>query len=187
MRYTNTDRRDFIPTNLKLGAALTLELDDYNDLTITTDFNKLLVPTPPIYNAEGDSILSGRDPDVGTATGIVQSFYDAPGQFDPETNSIVSGSILGEELREVNISAGLEYWYDKQFAFRSGYFFEHLTKGNRQFITIGAALRYQVMTIDISYLISTTQNNPLANTLRFSLRFGLGGKASGGENATPSE
>lgn len=187
MRYTNTDRRDFIPTNLKLGAALTLELDDYNDLTITTDFNKLLVPTPPIYNAEGDSILSGRDPDVGTATGIVQSFYDAPGNFDPETNSIVSGSILGEELREVNISAGLEYWYDKQFAFRSGYFFEHLTKGNRQFITIGAALRYQVMTIDISYLISTTQNNPLANTLRFSLRFGLGGKDSDGQDATPSE
>jgi hypothetical protein len=187
MRYTNTDRRDFIPTNLRLGAALTLDLDDYNQLTVTTDFNKLLVPTPPIYNAEGDSILSGRDPDVGTATGIVQSFYDAPGQFDPETNSIVPGSIFTEELREINISGGLEYWYDKQFAFRSGYFFEHLTKGNRQFITIGAALRYQVMTIDISYLISTTQNNPLANTLRFSLKFGLNGKSAGGESETPSE
>lgn len=187
MRYTNTDRRDFIPTNLKLGAALITELDSYNQLTFTTDFNKLLVPTPPLYNSTGDSIISGLDPNVGTATGIVQSFYDAPGQYDSNTKTIVSGSKFKEELREINISSGLEYWYDQQFAFRTGYFFEHLTKGNRQFITIGAALKYQVMTIDISYLISTTQNNPLANTLRFSLKFGLGGGGNAGEETTPAE
>ena len=82
----------------------------------------------------------------------------------------------------------LVYIDDQQFAFRTGYFYEHLTKGNRQFITIGAALKYQVMTIDISYLISTTQNNPLANTLRFSLKFGLGGgSGKGGEEPTPAE
>lgn len=188
MRYTNTDRRDFIPTNLKLGAALITELDHYNQLTFTADFNKLLVPTPPLYNSTGDSIISGLDPNVGTASGIVQSFYDAPGQYDSNTKTIVSGSKFKEELREINISSGLEYWYDQQFAFRTGYFYEHLTKGNRQFITIGAALKYQVMTIDISYLISTTQNNPLANTLRFSLKFGLGGgSGKGGEEPTPAE
>lgn len=189
MRYTNTDRRDFIPTNLKLGAALITELDHYNQLTFTADFNKLLVPTPPLYNSTGDSIISGLDPNVGTASGIVQSFYDAPGQYDSNTKTIVSGSKFKEELREINISSGLEYWYDQQFAFRTGYFYEHLTKGNRQFITIGAALKYQVMTIDISYLISTTQNNPLANTLRFSLKFGLGGGSGskGGEEPTPAE
>lgn len=173
MRYTNSEERDFIPTNLKLGTALSVDMDDYNQLTIALDFNKLLVPTPPRYGAEGDSIVAGLDPNVGTATGIVQSFYDAPGDVDNEGN-IISGSVLKEELREINIGGGIEYWYDKQFAFRTGYFYENYTKGNRQFITLGAGLKYQVITIDMSYLISTTQQNPLANTLRFSLRFAVG-------------
>jgi len=180
MRYTNTDQRDFIPTNLKVGAALTLEMDEYNQLTFTTDFNKLLVPTPPIYvDGDRNEILSGRNPNVGVATGMIQSFFDAPGELDQQTNAVIAGSVFKEELREVNISGGFEYLYDKQFAVRTGYFYEHLTKGNRQFITLGAGLRYQVVTIDMSYLISTTQQNPLANTLRFTLRLavGKGGKA----------
>ena len=183
MRYTNSEERDFIPTNLKLGTALTMNMDDYNQLTFAIDFNKLLVPTPPRYGAEGDSIVAGLDPNVGTATGIVQSFYDAPGDVDNEGN-IISGSVFKEELREINIGGGFEYWYDKQFAFRTGYFYENYTKGNRQFITLGAGLKYQVITIDMSYLISTTQQNPLANTLRFSLRFavGQGGKRSEGDS-----
>jgi hypothetical protein len=173
MRYTNSDQRDFIPTNLKLGTAFTVNLDKYNQITALVDFNKLLVPTPPRFNAAGDSILAGKDPNVGVATGIVQSFYDAPGDVSNE-GTIIEGTVLKEELREVNIGGGLEYWYDQQFAFRTGYFYEHYTKGNRQFITLGAGLKYQVLTIDLSYLISTTQQNPLANTLRFSLRFALG-------------
>lgn len=177
MRYTNTDQRDFIPTNLRLGTAFVLNLDDYNDLGFTVDFNKLLVPTPPIYDND-ENIIAGKDPNVGTATGIVQSFTDAPGNYNPETEQVESGSVFREELREVNIGGGFEYWYDKQFAFRTGYFYEHFSKGNRQFITLGAGLRYQVLTIDISYLISTTQQNPLANTLRFSLKFALGGKTN---------
>jgi Type IX secretion system protein PorV len=183
MRYTNSEERDFIPTNLKLGTALTMNMDDYNQLTFAIDFNKLLVPTPPRYGAEGDSIVAGLDPNVGTATGIVQSFYDAPGDVDNEGN-IISGSVFKEELREINIGGGFEYWYDKQFAFRTGYFYENYTKGNRQFITLGAGLKYQVITIDMSYLISTTQQNPLANTLRFSLRFavGQGGKRTEGDS-----
>jgi hypothetical protein len=173
MRYTNSDKRDFIPTNLKLGTAFTVNLDKYNQITALVDFNKLLVPTPPRYNAAGDSILAGKDPNVGVATGIVQSFYDAPGDVSNE-GTIIEGTVFKEELREINIGGGLEYWYDQQFAFRTGYFYENYTKGNRQFITLGAGLKYQVLTIDLSYLISTTQQNPLANTLRFSLRFALG-------------
>jgi len=174
MSYTNSDNRDFIPTNLRIGTAISSNLDDYNKLTLLFDLNKLLVPSPPIYNNDGDTILSGFDPEVGTASGIIQSFHDAPGIYDPETGSIVPGSKLREEIREYNISTGLEYDFAKQFAIRVGYFHEHYTKGNRQFITFGAGLHYQVLTIDMSYLVSTTQQNPLANTLRFSLRFSVG-------------
>ncbi len=173
MRYTNSDKRDFIPTNLKLGTAYTVNMDKYNQLTMTIDFNKLLVPTPPRYSPGGDSILSGLSPDVGTAGGIVQSFYDAPGDVDNEGN-LISGTIFKEELREINIGGGLEYCYTEVFAVRAGYFYENYTKGNRQFITMGLGLKYEVLTIDVSYLISTTQQNPLANTLRFTLSFALG-------------
>jgi Type IX secretion system protein PorV len=185
MRYTNSDKRDFIPTNLKLGTAYTVSLDKFNDITVTLDLNKLLVPTPPRYTADGDSLLAGKDPNVGTATAMVQSFYDAPGDVDNEGN-IISGSVVKEELREINIGGGFEYWYDQQFAFRTGYFYENYTKGNRQFITLGAGVKYQVITIDMSYLISTTQQNPLANTLRFTLRFALGAN-SGNSDEEPTE
>ncbi len=184
MRYTNSDKRDFIPTNLKLGTAFTVDLDKYNQVTALVDFNKLLVPTPPRYNLEGDSIIAGMNPDVGVATGMVQSFYDAPGDVSNE-GTIIPGTVFKEELRELNIGGGFEYWYDQQFAFRTGYFYENYTKGNRQFITLGAGLKYQVLTIDMSYLISTTQQNPLANTLRFSMRFALGGATNNDEE--PSE
>jgi len=178
MRYTNTDQRDFIPTNLKTGVALSMDLDDFNQITFALDLNKLLVPTPPIYvDGSRTEILSGRNPNVGVASGIIQSFYDAPGELDNQTQTIISGSVFREEMREINISGGFEYLYDKQFAVRTGYFYEHLTKGNRQFITLGAGLRYQVVTIDMSYLVSTTQQNPLANTLRFTLRMAMGGGA----------
>jgi hypothetical protein len=177
MSYTNSDNRDFIPTNLRLGTAIATNLDDYNKLTFLFDLNKLLVPSPPIYNNGGDTIISGYNPVVGTATGMIQSFYDAPGMYDPETGSIVAGSKLREEIREYNIATGFEYDFAKQFAIRLGYFHEHYTKGNRQFITFGAGLHYQVLTIDMSYLVSTTQQNPLANTLRFSLRFSVGANA----------
>lgn len=183
MRYTNSDQRDFIPTNLKLGTAVTVTLDQYQEITMALDFNKLLVPTPPRYAATGDSILLGMDPDVGTATGMIQSFYDAPGNVDNEGNPI-AGSAFKEELREINIGGGFEYWYDKQFAFRTGYFYENYTKGNRQFITLGAGLKYQVINIDMSYLISTTQQNPLANTLRFTLRFAVGAGGGRSEDET---
>ena len=161
--YTETGVKDFIPINLRLGPSLTLKLNDYNDLSFMIDFNKLLVPTPPIYNPDSvvngeQQILFGKNPDVSVASGIFNSFSDAPD----------GGK---EELREINIAGGLEYWYDKQFAFRAGYFYEHETKGNRKYFTLGAGLKYNVFGLDFAYLIPTDQRNPLENTLRFSLVF----------------
>jgi Type IX secretion system protein PorV len=171
--YTETGDKDFIPINLRIGPALTLNLNEYNDLTFSIDFNKLLVPTPPIYSDSLDNgeqlILYGSDPDVGVAEGMIQSFSDAPGGFS-------------EEMKEINIAAGLEYWYDQQFAFRAGYFYEHETKGNRKYFTLGAGLKYNVFGLDFAYLIPTDQRNPLENTLRFTLIFNLDSlKKAGGD------
>jgi len=172
-------------------VAATVFLDDFNDLTFTLDANKLLVPTAPAYG-EGDDddiIVSGYDPNVGVASGILQSFYDAPGIVERQgdgTYSIEPGSILREELREINLGGGIEYDYNGVFAVRGGYFYEHFTKGNRQFITLGAGIKYTVLDIDLSYLIATTQQNPLANTLRFSLRLAFDDVIGGGDDEDPS-
>lgn len=156
--YTNDpDNRDFIPTNLGLGAALEMDFDEYNTLVFTADVNKLLVPTPTDVNLDGDDILDYKE--VSTVDGIINSFSDAPDGFR-------------EEINEIMLSAGLEYWYNKQFAVRAGYYYEAPTKGNRQFFTAGIGLKYNVFGINISYLVPTTNiNNPLNNTLRFTLVF----------------
>ena len=123
--------------------------------------------------------------DVGVASGIIQSFYDAPGIVERQgdgTYLVEPGSILREELREINLGGGIEYDYNGVFAVRGGYFFEHYTKGNRQFITLGAGIKYTVLDIDLSYLIATKQLNPLANTLRFSLRLAFDDITSGSDD-----
>jgi hypothetical protein len=166
---------DFIPINLRLGGSLLINIDDYNTILFIADANKLLVPTPPIYktkinsvtgkpdgveyDANGDPvILAGKNPKRGVAEGIFGSFNDAPGGAK-------------EELREINYSLGMEYWYNKLFAVRAGYFYENPTKGNRKYFTLGAGVKYNVFGIDFAYLIPTQQRNPLENTLRFSLTF----------------
>ncbi len=152
--YTNSADKDFIPTNLGIGAALNVELDDYNKILITSDINKLLVPSP-------DSMINGvyEYKNQSVASGMFSSFADAPG----------GGT---EELREIMYSFGAEYWYDNQFAVRGGYFHEHATKGNRKYITAGLGLKLNVFGIGVSYLVPTnSQRNPLDNTLRFSLNF----------------
>jgi hypothetical protein len=175
--YSETVARDFIPSNLRVGAAYTTELDDFNSLTFAVDANKLLVPSQPIYQEDEDGrevIFSGLDPEVGVMQGIIQSFYDAPGIVTEGEDGelfVVPGSRWKEEFREVNWGVGMEYNFAEVFAFRSGYFFEHWSKGNRQFITMGAGVEYTVFSVDMSYIISTTQQHPLANTLRFSLRW----------------
>ena len=151
------------------------------------DANKLLVPTAPAYGEgeDDDIIVSGFDPNVGVASGIIQSFYDAPGIVERQgdgTYLVEPGSVFREELREINLGGGIEYDYNGVFAVRGGYFFEHYTKGNRQFITLGAGIKYTVLDIDLSYLIATTQQNPLANTLRFSLRLAFDDMVGGADD-----
>ncbi len=170
--YTETSTRDFIPINLRLGTAIGTNFDDYNKMSIAFDINKLLVPTPPEYDVqdqdndgETDEIISGKDPNVSVVSGMFQSFGDAPGGFK-------------EELREINFSIGTEYWYANQFAIRGGYFHEHNTKGGRKFFTFGSGVKYNVFELDFSYLINASRaingNNPLANTMRFTLIFDFG-------------
>lgn len=154
----------FIPTNLRLGPSLKIGIDDYNSLMFTFDINKLLVPTPPKRDDLGN-VVRGMEDNVSMVHGIFQSFYDAPGGFS-------------EEMKELTIGCGLEYWYNKVFTVRAGFFHEDRTKGNRRYLTFGAGLRYNVFALDISYLVpvNNTSNsgvNPLENTLRFNLVFNI--------------
>ena len=191
MSYTDAANRDFIPTNMRLGTAFNLDLDEFNKLTVAIDANKLLVPTQPVYTqlngapvsgTDGYEIFSGKDPNVGVATGIFGSFSDAPGDVvideDGNTTEVVKGTKFKEELREVNISVGAEYLYNNLLAIRAGYFHEHWSKGNRRFMSLGAGIRYSVFELDLSYILALTQASPLANTLRFTLRFNFGEVAS---------
>ena len=152
---------DFLPANLRIGAAYKLQLDEYNSITALFDINKLLVPTPPFYGPDttstGELVEHGLPDDVSTPVGIFQSFYDAPGGFK-------------EEMHELMYSVGLEYWYINQFAIRAGYFDEHGTKGNRKFFTMGIGVKLNVLSFDFAYVVPTAgRQNPLANTLRFTL------------------
>ena len=158
--YTRSIDRDFLPANLGLGAAWDIQLDDYNSLTFAADINKLMVPTPcqgQDCDQDGDGRADYKD--YSSIKGIFSSFGDAPEGFS-------------EELKELMYSVGMEYWYDKQFAVRAGYFAENAQKGNRKYFTVGLGLRYNIFGLNFSYLIPTTnQRNPLDNTLRFSLLF----------------
>lgn len=190
--YTDGADRDFIPTNLRLGTALNVQIDDYNKFSFALDGNKLLVPTAPVYQTtngqvdydiEGNPIIfSGRDNNIGVASGIFGSFSDAPGivikDDNGTTKEVKKGSRFKEELSEINISVGGEYIYNNVLAVRAGYFYEAPTKGNRQFVSMGAGLRYQVFQLDLSYLVALTQQSPIANTIRFSLLFNFGEKTS---------
>jgi hypothetical protein len=152
--YTDGETKDFIPTNLKLGLDYKTEMDRYNTISFSFDANKLLVPTPDTTSTD---IITGGNSDIGPIEGIFVSFSDAPGGWK-------------EELQEITFSIGTEYWYNKQFAIRAGYYYENVNKGNRKFFTAGAGLKMNVFALDFSYLIAA-QNNPLANTLRFTLSF----------------
>lgn len=159
--YSDNMESSFLPANLRLGGRYTMDFDQFNNLSLMVDLNKLLVPTPPVYNEDG-SIYAGMDPNVGILQGAIQSFYDAPNG-------------LKEEIQEISLSVGAEYWYNKVLALRAGYFYEAKNKGARQYLTVGAGFRYNVMGIDVCYLISTSalSNNPLKNTMRIALTFDL--------------
>ena len=162
--YTNSLYRDFLPANFGLGGAWTFNFDTHNSLTFTTDINKMLVPSP-CQGLDCDQDKDGRADykDISPVGAIFSSWADAP-------------EGLSEEIKEFTYSFGTEYWYDKQFAVRAGYFSEHRQKGNRKFFTVGLGLKYNLFGLNFSYLVPTTsRRNPLDNTLRFSMLFNFGG------------
>lgn len=208
--YSSTTERDFLPINLRIGPRFTYHIDKYNKVSINTDFNKLLVPTPPIplteVNAQGQIVPvrngnnivigAGKDPNRPVVEGMVGSFGDAPGNIlrdesgnpllsaDGQSYQVEGGSVFREEMREVSVGTGIEYWYDDLFAIRTGYFWEHELKGNRKYVTLGAGLRYKVLGLDFSYLIPAYfgqrgVQSPLQNTLRFTLIFNFNEDKSG--------
>ena len=164
--YTNDARgKDYIPANLGIGGMYTKAIDDVNSISFGIDINKLLVPTPPT-DTSGAARDNYRNKSV--AGSWFSSFGDAPGGF-------------GEELKEFQISTGMEYSYNDQFFARAGYFYEAKTKGNRRFFSVGAGVKYNKLGFNFSYLVPTGQGinrNPLSNTTRFSLLFDLGGDGS---------
>ena len=175
--YNNTSvDKDFIPTTLRFGPSLRMEIDEYNSLAFMVDVTKLLVPTHPSYYPGTDSIVYGMSDDVSVPVGIIQSFFDAPGYSFNDMGERVGKGPFYEELCEYNIGIGAEYWYNNVFAIRAGYFNETALKGNRKYVTLGAALKYNAFGLDVSYLVpvnGTVGTNPLENTLRFNLNIDL--------------
>lgn len=186
--YSDLSTRDFIPMNLKIGSSLIAKFDKFNHVTFSLELQKLLVPTPPRkeYINGSYTLLSGFDnPDIGVIAGMIQSFHDAPGAIVTDdagnyiqnadgTYQTVKGSKFKEELTEINIATGIEYWYNNIFALRTGFFYENKNKGARQYLNFGVGFKYNKFGIDISYLAALKRLNPLANTLRFTLSMTLG-------------
>lgn len=165
--FGGSDESEFIPTNMRLGAALMIPVNEYNRFTIAADANKLLVPTYPKQNEdEPDNEYQDRLRkdyyDVSSISGIFKSFSDAPRGFN-------------EELEEIQLSIGAEYVYNDQFSLRAGYHHESENKGNRKYFTVGAGFKMNVFSLDAGYVIATAKSNPLDQTLRVSLTFDMDG------------
>lgn len=165
--FFGDERSQFLPANMRIGASLMIPVDEYNRFSISADANKLLVPTVP-KQEEGESAADYQQrvieeySDVGAISGIFKSFGDAPGGFK-------------EELEEIQWSVGAEYVYHDQFSLRAGYHHESENKGNRKYFTVGGGFRMNVFSLDVGYVISTAQSNPLDQTLRFTLAFDMDG------------
>lgn len=165
--FGGSEDSEFIPTNMRLGVALMVPIDEYNRFTIAADANKLLVPTyPKLEDGESSEEYDQRVQkdyyDVSSISGIFKSFGDAPGGFK-------------EELQEVNWSVGAEYVYNDKFTLRAGYHHESENKGNRKYFTVGAGFRMSAFSLDCGYVIATAKSNPLDQTLRFTLGFDMDG------------
>jgi len=165
--YYGDEESQFIPANLRLGASLMIPVDEYNRFSISADANKLLVPTVPVQevdenNSDYQDRVRRQYSDMSSIKGIFESFSDAPGGFK-------------EELEEIQWSVGAEYVYHDQFSLRAGYHHESESKGNRKYFTVGGGFRMSVFSLDVGYVISTAQSNPLDQTLRFTLAFDMDG------------
>jgi len=165
--YYGDEESQFIPANLRLGASLMIPVDEYNRFSIAADANKLLVPTVPLQevdetNSDYQDRVRREYSDVSSIKGMFQSFSDAPGGFK-------------EEMEEIQWSVGAEYVYHDKFSLRAGYHHESESKGNRKYFTVGGGFRMSVFSLDVGYVISTAQSNPLDQTLRFTLSFDMDG------------
>ena len=165
--YYGDEESQFIPANLRLGTSLMVPIDEYNRFTLAADANKLMVPTVPVQGVdetpgEYQDRVRKEYSDIGSIAGIFKSFHDAPGGFK-------------EELEEIQWSVGAEYVYHDQFSLRAGYHHESESKGNRKYFTVGGGFRMNVFSLDVGYVISTAQSNPLDQTLRFTLAFDMDG------------
>ncbi len=157
LSYSDDDNdKEFLPANLRIGGRYTNRIDDYNKVSLMLDINKLLVPTPPLRGDTTGAWVTYNN--MGVMQGAFSSFADAPGG-------------MSEELQELQLSGGVEYWYAETFVARAGYFFEHANKGGRQYATVGFGLRYNIFHFDFAYLIPTTKisTSPLANTIRIGM------------------
>ena len=169
INFGGTDRSEFLPANLRLGASLMIPVDEYNRFSISADANKPLVPTyPSKVDKDGNEVenyeelLDKEYYDVSPISGIFKSFHDAPGGFK-------------EELEEIRWSVGAEYVYNDKFSLRAGYHHESENKGNSKYFTVGAGFKMNVFSLDAGYVIATAKSNPLDQTLRFTLSFDMDG------------
>jgi long-subunit fatty acid transport protein len=167
MKYD--DDKQALPMNLRFGYAFTINFDEYNSLTIANDFNKELVN---VHERTVTEQINGQD-STYTET-VPDPFYEAlfsswgPARGEQGQDGNFSKLSVIEQF---TVGAGLEYWYSDLFALRTGYFYEDPENGNREFLNFGAGLRYNIVGVDISYIYTLEENNPLANTLRFSVLF----------------
>jgi hypothetical protein len=167
IQYSDGDQSDPIPTNLRFGLAYTMNFDEYNSLTLTNDFTKMLV------RIRMDSTATGR---VARPDPFYQAIFSAWAPIEVRTNALNSANpemqTLGA-LEQLTIGTGAEYWYDRMFALRAGYFYENPYNGNRQFLTFGAGIRYNIIGVDFSYIYALEENHPLSDTMRFSILLNL--------------
>jgi hypothetical protein len=158
--YTDDNNaKDFIPANLGIGGAYTKVFDEENKITFALDLNKLMVPTVDTGVA---GLADYRN------IGVVQGW--GKGLFG---KSNVTGD---SKFKEITASIGAEYTYKNQFNVRAGYFYENADKGNRRYATVGAGLKYNIIGLDLAYIIPSgtgISRVPLSNTIRFGLTFDI--------------
>lgn len=162
-----SDYSYFIPTNLRLGASLTIPINEFNKFAIMADVDKLLVPSRPLKQ-EGETSEDYEERirrdhyDISPIAGIFKSFGDSERGFKGE-------------LEEIRWGLGAEYTYNDKFTLRGGYHHESVMQGNRKYFTFGAGFKMNVLSIDAGYVVATTPSNPLDQTLRVTLSFDMDG------------
>ena len=175
IQYSDSEQSDPIPTYLRFGHAFTFEFDDYNRITLANDYMKILV-----RQRVTETCINPTDPESCTVEFSTDPFYQAI--FSSWTPISVASTAESDEdqqfetlsvLDQLIISTGFEYWYNDIFAARAGYFYENPYNGDREFLTFGAGLRYNIVGVDFSYIFALAEDHPLANTMRFSLILNL--------------